>query len=141
MIPIMEGTPWTALAYNNGRGDLVSLIEGTAITAFFTRGRVAGSAGCNAYFAPYSLAGSAIEIGRAASTRKMCTIPPGIMAQEAAYLAVLGTAAAFRIDGSRLILETSTGAPVASFMPVSRGVAHQNLRRSASTQRRSTMRG
>jgi heat shock protein HslJ len=124
MIPILEGTPWTAQAYNNGQGDLVPPIEGAAITAFFEGGRVAGSAGCNSYFAPYSLAGSAIEIGRAACTRKACTTPPGIMAQEAAYLAALGISATYRIEGSRLVLESAAGVLVASFAPTARGPAH-----------------
>ena len=66
--------------------------------------------------APYSLAGNAIEIGRAASTRKACTTPPGIMEQEAAYLAALGRAAAYRIEDNRLILETAAGNPVANFV-------------------------
>jgi heat shock protein HslJ len=112
----LEGTRWTAQSYNNGRGGVVSLIIGTEITASFEEGRVAGSAGCNNYTAPYSLAGNAIQIGPAASTFKACPEPPGIMEQEAAYLAALETARAYRIEGSRLILETAEGARVVSFV-------------------------
>ena len=48
---------------------------------------------------------------------------PGRMEQEAAYLAALQTARVYRIEGSRLILETADGARVASFVP-STGGAH-----------------
>ncbi|HEY7060780.1 MAG TPA: META domain-containing protein [Chloroflexota bacterium] len=114
----LQGTTWTAEEYNNGRGGVVTLIEGTEITARFEDGRVAGSAGCNQYTAAYTLNGTAIEIGPGASTRMACLTPPGIMEQEAAYLAALQTARTYRIEGSRLILETADGARVASFVPV-----------------------
>jgi heat shock protein HslJ len=113
----LEGTTWTAQAYNNGRGGVVSLIEGTEITARFEGGRVAGSAGCNTYTAAYSVNGNAIEIGPAANTRMACVAPPGTMEQEQAYLAALGMARVYRLEGSRLILETADGARVASFVP------------------------
>jgi heat shock protein HslJ len=113
----LEGTAWTAQAYNNGRGGVVTLIAGTEITARFEGGRVAGSAGCNTYTAAYSLNGNAIEISPAASTRMACATPPGIMEQEAAYLAALQTARVYRTEGSRLILETADGARVATFVP------------------------
>jgi heat shock protein HslJ len=112
----LEGTLWTAQAYNNGRGGVISLIIGTEITARFEQGRVAGSGGCNNYMASYSLAGNTIEIGKAASTFMACPEPPGVMEQEAAYLAALETARVYRIEGSRLILETAEGARVASFV-------------------------
>jgi heat shock protein HslJ len=117
----LEGTAWTAEAYNNGRGDVVSLVAGTAITARFEGGRVGGSASCNSYSAPYTLAGPAVEIGPAISTRRACTEPPGIMEQELAYLAALEAARAYRIDGNRLILETAAGTRAASFVPAAAG--------------------
>jgi heat shock protein HslJ len=113
----LEGTAWTAQAYNNGRGGVVSLLAGTEITARFEGDRVVGSAGCNTYTAAYALNGNAIEIGPAATTRMACPVPPGRMEQEAAYLAALQTAREYRIEGNRLILETADGARVASFVP------------------------
>src|SRR5262249_2094236 len=80
---LLEGTAWTAQEYNNGRGGVVTLLAGTEITARFENGRLAGSAGCNLYTAAYSLNGNAIEIGPAASTRRACATPPGILEQEA----------------------------------------------------------
>jgi heat shock protein HslJ len=112
----LEGTAWVAQAYNNGRGGVVSLLAGTTITARFEGGRAAGSAGCNSYSAAYTLNGNAIEIGPAAATRRACVAPPGIMEQEAAYLAALATARTYRTEGNRLTLETADGARVASFV-------------------------
>jgi hypothetical protein len=82
-----------------------------------------GSAGCNAYTASYTLNGNTIDIGPAASTRMLCSAPPGRMDQEAAYLAALQTARVYRIEGNRLILETADGARVASFVPATGALA------------------
>jgi heat shock protein HslJ len=119
----LEGITWMAQSYNNGRGGVVSLIAGTEITARFEGGSLSGSAGCNSYSASYSLDGSAIAIGPAATTRMACSAPPGIMEQESAYLAALATAHRYRIDGNRLSLETADGARVASFVPAPGAVA------------------
>jgi heat shock protein HslJ len=114
----LEGTTWVADGYNNGRGAVVSVLGGTEITAQFDAGRMAGSAGCNSYTSGYSVSGNAIEIGPAASTRMACASPEGVMEQETAYLAALPTARVYRIDGTRLFLETAEGARIASFMAV-----------------------
>ena len=145
----LEGTTWSAQAYNNGRGGVVSLIAGTEITARFEAGRVGGSAGCNTYTASYTLNGSAIEIGPAISTRMACQSPPGRMEQEAAYLAALQTARVYRIEGSRLTLETADGAgSQASFPPPACALLMlppwplaTAARRSVSSSRRLTSRG
>jgi heat shock protein HslJ len=117
----LEGTTWSAQAYNNGRGGVVSLIVGTEITARFEAGRVMGSAGCNAYTAPYTLNGNALQVGPAASTRMACAAPPGVMEQERAYLAALSTARSYRIEGDRLFLLAADGARVGSFVPAPSG--------------------
>jgi len=84
----LTGVTWGLLTYNNGKGGLVSVLSGTEITAVFGEdGNLAGSAGCNDYAATYSTDGDSISIGPAATTRKMCTDPEGIMEQEAGYLA------------------------------------------------------
>jgi heat shock protein HslJ len=115
----LEGTSWVADAYNNGREAVVSVLVGTEITARFEGGRLSGSAGCNTYMTSYTVSGNRIEIGPAASTRMLCASPMGVMEQEAAYLAALPMANVYRIEGDRLILETTDGARVASFATVS----------------------
>lgn len=119
----LEGTAWTAETYNNGRGGVLTLIEGTAITARFEGGRVAGSAGCNSYSAPYALNGNTVEIRPAISTLMACVAPPGRMEQERDYLAAIATARTYRIEGGKLILETADGATVATFGPAAGALA------------------
>jgi META domain len=66
--------------------------------------------------AGYSPRGEAIEIEPPASTMMACPEPEGVMEQEAAYLAALSTARHYRIEGDRLLLQTASGARVASFV-------------------------
>jgi heat shock protein HslJ len=112
----LEGTPWKLTSYLDGSGALASVLDDTEITADFVKGELTGSAGCNNYVASYLLDGQALSVGPAASTRKMCGAPQGIMEQEQAYLAILGSAAGYRTQGARLELLDAEGAPVATFI-------------------------
>jgi heat shock protein HslJ len=51
-------------------------------------GRAYGNAGCNHWFAAYSLADNHLSFSEIGSTRKLC--PPPIMAQEQRFLETLG---------------------------------------------------
>jgi heat shock protein HslJ len=114
----LVGTTWQAVSYNNSKGGAVSIILDTEITAEFDQdGTLSGSAGCNNYTATYETDEDLISIGPAASTRKFCAEPEGIMDQESQYLTALETAATYRIDGDRLELRTEDGALVASYVP------------------------
>jgi len=107
----LVGLQWDVLAYNNGRQAVTSLIRDTQISASFgADGRVNGHAGCNRYFAPYTLAGEALTIGSAGATRMACAEPAGLMQQETLFLAALASVAAWRIDGDKLELRTVQGA-------------------------------
>jgi len=111
----LTGTNWLVSGYNDGHQAVVSVLAGTVLDATFgTDGNIGGSAGCNNYFAPYSLNGTSIAIGPASSTRKMCAQPEGIMDQESHYLAALQTAATFELSGSELTLRTKEGAMAAT---------------------------
>jgi para-nitrobenzyl esterase len=112
----LVGTSWTATGYNNGQAAVVSLIAETEITANFgADGQLTGSAGCNTYTAPYQTEGNSITIGPAATTRKACHQPEGVMAQETQYLAALSTAAMYQLRGDTLELRTADGALAATF--------------------------
>lgn len=112
----LTGTYWEATGYNNGKGGFTSLISGTQVTAIFGEdGNLAGSAGCNSYGAAYTVDGDAISIGPARSTRMFCGEPEGIMDQEAAYLAALGTASTYSIQGDKLALFDAQGSRVAEY--------------------------
>ena len=78
------------------------VLEGTHITAEFTDDRVAGSAGCNNYFASYESTDNSLTIGPAGSTMMFCAEPEGTMEQETQYLGALGTSAAYQIEDGLL---------------------------------------
>ena len=91
-------------------------LEGTTLTATFTEdGEISGGAGCNTYRAPFTVDGTAIEVSRPASTKKLCAQPDGVMEQEAAYLEALASAERFRIDGRPLQLTRADGTRVVQF--------------------------
>jgi heat shock protein HslJ len=102
--------------YNNGQAGVVSVIAGTEMTADFgSDGQLTGNAGCNTYNASYSTDGDSIHIGPIASTRMFCGAPDGVMDQETQYLAALGTASTYSINGTKLELRTADGALAADF--------------------------
>jgi heat shock protein HslJ len=110
----LEGSSWQVLSYNNGKGGVTSLIIGTEITANFGEdGLLAGNAGCNGYSADYETDGNNISIGPAVSTEMACLDIEGVMEQR--YLAALGTAASYKIDGLNMEMRTADGALVATF--------------------------
>ncbi len=109
-------TSWVLTGYNNGKQAVVSVVLGTKITADFSAdGRLSGSAGCNNYTAAYEISDKTIKIGPAASTRKMCAEPAGVMEQESQYLKALATASSYRVEANTLELRTAEGALVATF--------------------------
>jgi heat shock protein HslJ len=106
----LSDSTWQAISYNNGNQAVVSIINGTEITAIFgSDGNLSGSAGCNNYNAAYTLVGNSITIGPAASTRKFCGEPAGLMEQETAYLKALEMAKTYEVSGSQLTLKGETG--------------------------------
>jgi len=107
----LAGTSWEVIAYNNGKQAVVSVINGTHITALFgDDAQVTGSAGCNQYFAEYLAVDESITIGLAGATRRYCAEHEGVMDQEAHYLEALRSAATFRLEGGRLTLRAGDGA-------------------------------
>ena len=109
----LEGENWVVedLALD---GTLTTPVPGTELTALFEDGSLGGNAGCNSFFADYTVDGDSIAIGPAGSTMAFCTAPEGIMEQEVAYLALLGAADSYSRDGDRLTL-SSAGNPVISY--------------------------
>ncbi|WP_263141228.1 META domain-containing protein [Pseudomonas sp. RIT-PI-AD] len=51
-------------------------------------GRAYGNAGCNHWFAPYTLENDSLRFGQTGSTRKLCS--PAVMEQEQRFLDALG---------------------------------------------------
>ncbi|NOX63024.1 MAG: META domain-containing protein [Chloroflexi bacterium] len=101
---------WQLISYNNNKGGLVSSRATELITAQFGEdGKLTGFAGCNNYSAEYEVDGDSIKIGPAASTRKMCAEPEGVMEDEAGYLAALARVATFEIKGDELTMYDAEG--------------------------------
>jgi heat shock protein HslJ len=110
----LAGTNWTLGSFHTADA-VSSVIAGTTITAVFTEdGSVAGSAGCNRYFASYTNTGTSMSIGAAGSTKMYCT-GLGVMQQESTYLASLTRTAAFTLTGNRLSLADGNGTTLLSF--------------------------
>ena len=110
----LVGTNWTLESFHTADA-VSSVIATTSITAVFGEdGQVSGSAGCNRYFARYTITGTSLSIGSVGSTKMHCTIP-GVMEQESTYLAFLGQATTFTIEGNRLTLSGAKGSPFLIF--------------------------
>ncbi len=111
----LAGTSWT-LASLAENGTMIPVLDGTTVTAIFNAGgNVGGNAGCNSYGAGYTVDGANLTIEPAIRTEMYCSEPPGIMAQEDRYLALLADAASYRIENDRLILADSEGADLLVF--------------------------
>jgi heat shock protein HslJ len=95
---------WTVTGVNTGNA-VSSPIIGTELTAVFAEdGSLTGSAGCNNYTTSYSADAGVIEIEPAASTKKLCPEPEGVMEQEAAFLDALAAAETYGFNGPTLNL-------------------------------------
>ena len=110
-----SGGPLTPL--NNTRWWLVTMgpnpvLPGTQTTATFAinadgqTGTISGSGGCNNYNAPIT---GVLTVGPVASSNKLCPEPPGLMNQEARYLAALQNATSFTLASNQLLIGTRNG--------------------------------
>ncbi|NKX43538.1 META domain-containing protein [Roseicyclus persicicus] len=78
---------------------------------FFGDGRVAGSAGCNRWFADVALTGEGLTLGQAGATMMACA--DALMAQEMRFLEALAQVTGFDIDATgALVLRGPEGALV-----------------------------
>lgn len=113
----LTGTTWSAVAYNNGKGGLQSLAEGSEITAVFgTDGSLTGLAGVNTYTARYKVEGDGkMTVDPHIATTAMAG-PDDYMAQEQAYLAALPRTAVYSIEGDQLWLRDAAGAALAQYV-------------------------
>jgi len=89
--PVLPGTQTTATFAINGDG---------------RTGTISGNSGCNTYNAPIT---GVLTIGPVASTNKLCPEPPGLMSQEARYLAALQVATSFTQAYNQLLVNTRNG--------------------------------
>ena len=74
---------------------------------FDTEGNIAGDASCNRFGGSCQHEGDTLTVGRLRSTRRACE--PDVMEQEYKFLALLGAAATWSLDGDKLVLTSPDG--------------------------------
>jgi putative lipoprotein len=99
----LVGTAWIAEEIESRR--VLEQVQSTL--TFESAERIVGSTGCNRYFAPLQVSGTALRIGMGGSTRRAC--PPEVMDQESRFLAALDAIRTYRRDGSTLLLSDEGG--------------------------------
>jgi putative lipoprotein len=108
------GTSWLAEDIG-GRG----VIDNAQTTITFdAEGRVAGSGGCNRYFGPVTIEGSAISFGDIGATRMACV--PALMDQEQKFFDALAATRSYRFDdpGNKLVFLGEDGTMLVRFSPL-----------------------
>ncbi|NRQ15963.1 META domain-containing protein [Ensifer sesbaniae] len=96
----------TWLAEDIGGGGVVDDLQSTL--EIREDGTFGGMAGCNHFTGTFSLSGTKITFGPAASTRKMCV--PAAMTQEQKFLEALRSELSWTVEGSKLVLVKAEGA-------------------------------
>jgi heat shock protein HslJ len=97
----LVGTTWRLQSVSG-----TPAIAGVQATLVFSANNmVSGSASCNRFSGPVTLAGDTIGFGSLAATRMMC--PEPAMAQERRYLEALGQAQRVRRDGESLTISVA----------------------------------
>lgn len=117
--PDLDGTDW-ALIRMDGREPL----RGSHVSLRFGEDQLGGVAGCNAYGGVYEAnPRGSLAVGDIFSTEMACLQPEGVLDQEAAYLRLLGNAAAYRVQDDHLIIDSEgeEGALVFTARPASSG--------------------
>jgi heat shock protein HslJ len=99
-VDVLAGTEWVLKAWAWEE----AAPEAPEVTLRLDGGRLAGSAGCNGYFAPVTAGGSPgdLRVGPAGSTRKMC--PEAEMAVEQRFLGQLAGVTRLRFVAGQLAL-------------------------------------
>ena len=105
------GTAWTLVAFETADG-VVPAVTGAPATLEFSAedeqpGTVSGSGGCNRYFASYTGSGDRLSIGRAGSTRMMCS--PEQMEQEERFFQALQSVEGYQLQGGELVMTYAGG--------------------------------
>jgi heat shock protein HslJ len=102
---------WKVTSFFTGTA-VTSPINGSTLTADFTREQISGNSGCNTYRGPYTASGTTIEIGPLASTLRACA-DAAVNTQEQQFLAALQLATGYSVAGDQLDL-LRTGGTIAA---------------------------
>jgi heat shock protein HslJ len=111
--PMLEGVNWRLLEYAGADGAPVAAEVEATMT--LQDGQANGNAGCNSFFAAYTVDGQQLTFDQAGSTMMACAEPA--MAQETTFLDHIGQAASYEIVEGRLHLLDAEGNPILTFEP------------------------
>ena len=103
----LAGTQWQLASVD--RGEWAELEAIHTVTLGFAEGRAAGHAGCNRYFASYSVQGQRLELGHPGSTMMYCEGEGEGSVVEAAFLPLLEGTLTFEASAQALVLHAADG--------------------------------
>jgi heat shock protein HslJ len=103
----LVGTEWTLASFDESMGVTFDPATTEVTATFSDDGTLAGTSGCNRYFAGYTLDGSFITFEVGGSTMMAC--PEEQMAVEMAFLQALQGEAQYQISGNTLEIITGSG--------------------------------
>jgi heat shock protein HslJ len=104
----LEDAEWVLVSIE-GKDGVQNVDDVSTITALFDGEKVAGSAGCNNYFAGYEVDGETLTFSPAGSTMMMCPDSEGVMQLEYSFLAALGSTQSYHINGDTLEIAYDAG--------------------------------
>jgi heat shock protein HslJ len=118
--PPLAGVTWKAFGYRDGpvadKQAVVNLVPGSSITAIFgSDGKLTGSLGCATYSVPFTIMGTAIEIGAPAVAPHGCS--GSLKHQEDAYFAALRSARTWTFSGPSFQLLNSSRTVAVTYAP------------------------
>lgn len=109
----LENTQWNLVSFG-GPGAEQPVMEGSGITLMFGGGQAGGFGGCNSYGGTYQVEGNMIAFGEITRTLRACA-DENMTEQEDRYLAALGSASQYQIEGDRLLIMYDNGSGVLIF--------------------------
>lgn len=107
----LEGTHWRLAKLGGQAVPMPAGVREVYLTLDGAQRRASGFAGCNQFFAAYTLNGNSLRFERPGATMMACPA----LAQEQAYLDALAATANWRVSGDRLQLVDGQGKSQAEF--------------------------
>lgn len=109
-VDVLTGVNWHLISYGPSAAPN-ALIPGTDSTLLLDGSslQASGLAGCNRFTGNYAVSGEKFNLGKLAMTKRACTDPEGLAAQEAAVAAALVSANRFSFENGNLLLHYGKG--------------------------------
>ena len=114
----LDGSLWKLQSYRNSQGEEEKILPDTEITARFRVINFGGTAGCNSYYASYTVDEERLYIGVVGATGVSCEDPAGVMDQESEYLSNLRNAHSFVVEDEVLTITNADGDILLSYQAV-----------------------